>query len=140
MHVFPSSQLKGVPWQVPLLHVSPVVHAEPSSHVPPLVGAFLQPVAGSQESAVHGFPSSQLTGVPWQVPLLHVSSVVHAEPSSHDPLVGTCWHPVTGSHESAVQGFPSSQLTGVPWQVPPLQTSPVVQAEPSSHAPAFIGL
>ena len=43
----------------------------------------VQPVAGSQPSAVHGFPSLQLTGVPEQVPPEHTSPVVHRFPSLH---------------------------------------------------------
>jgi hypothetical protein len=49
----------GPPTHAPPLQASAVVHAFPSLH-----GAVLftwrQPVAGSQESSVHGFPSSQL--------------------------------------------------------------------------------
>jgi len=47
--------------QEPAWQVSPVVQALPSSHaVPSVLGGFEQtPVAGSQVSVVHGFPSSQ---------------------------------------------------------------------------------
>jgi hypothetical protein len=64
-----------------------------------------------QVSSVHGLPSSQLTGVPLQVPFTQWSPDVHALPSSQDPEVGVWVQvPVAMSHASAVQGFPSSQL------------------------------
>jgi hypothetical protein len=50
----------------------------------PSTGVKTQPVAGSQLSAVHWVPSSQVTGAPgWQEPPPQVSPAVQALPSSH---------------------------------------------------------
>ncbi len=62
----------------------PVMHTPMSPHGVAFSGAFAQPVAGSQVSAVHGLPSSQLTVVPPQTPAAHLSGLVHSEPSSQD--------------------------------------------------------
>src|SRR5438034_599443 len=135
VHTFPSSQLgAGPPTHVPPLHVSFVVQASPSLH-----GAVLfvcsPPVAGSQLSVVHTFPSSQLgAGPPTHVPPLHVSFVVQASPSLHGAVLFVWTQPVAGLQLSVVQTFPSSQLgAGLPAHVPPLQVSFVVQASPSLH-------
>jgi hypothetical protein len=53
----------GEPLQTPFAHVSPVVHALPSSQVA-VLSTFLHPSDVSQLSSVHGLPSSQLTAVP----------------------------------------------------------------------------
>ena len=93
--------------QVPPPHVSPLVHAFPSSQAFELL-VWTQPEAESHESSVHGLLSSQLRGVEWQ--------------------------PVAESHVSSVQRFPSLQSTGAPGlQRPPPHVSPVVHAFPSSH-------
>jgi len=129
----PSSQPIGVPPQIPLLHVSAVVQALESLHAS-VLGSCRQPLAGSQESVVHGFPSLQPRGVPPQVPPPQVSPVVQALPSSHGALLFAWTHPLAGSHESVVQGLSSSQIGGAPpRQVPLLHVSPVVQALPSLH-------
>jgi hypothetical protein len=74
----------GPPLQVPPPHVSFVVQAFPSSHEFVLL-VWTQPVAGSQESSVHGLLSSQPTAVPgWHDPPPQVSFAVQALPSSHD--------------------------------------------------------
>jgi hypothetical protein len=81
-----SSQL-GVPapgWQLPPEHTSPVVQAFPSLHTAVLL-AWMQPVAGTHESSVHGLLSLQ-SSVPapaWQLPPEHTSPVVQAFPSVH---------------------------------------------------------
>jgi hypothetical protein len=138
----PSLQLRAMPpRQTPAEHTSPSVHALPSLQAAVLL-AWTQPLAGTQESVVHGLPSSQLRAVPGrQVPAEHLSPVVHALPSSQvavfdacthtDPLnesvvqgllslqstvqpgIGECVQPLAALQESAVQGLPSSQLTGV---------------------------
>ena len=102
--------------------------------------------AASQLSVVHGFPSSQLRGVPSrQMPprqasftvqkepsshgvvsgtagcmqvLPEQTSVVHGFPSSvHDPVRGVKTQPLTGLHESVVHSLPSLQIRGLPgWQ------------------------
>ena len=48
------------PAHVPPAHASPTVHALPSEHTAAVL-AWLQPLAGSQLSVVHGLPSSQET-------------------------------------------------------------------------------
>src|SRR5207244_9222751 len=113
----------------PALPASPSVHAAVS-------GVLNEPVAGSQESSVHGLPSSQLRAAPTQTPSEHVSPVVQAFPSSHTvpaAASGLEHAPVAGSQESSVHGLPSSQLRAAPTQTPSEHVSPVVQAFPSSH-------
>src|SRR5262249_6815308 len=52
-------QTTGVPAQVPLLPTSPVVQRFPSLQEFPGSGECMHPLTVSQESAVHGLPSSQ---------------------------------------------------------------------------------
>jgi hypothetical protein len=109
----------GVPaLQVPDWQVSAPLHALLSEHDVPLATAvFTQPVAGLQESVVHGFPSLQFGAVPAvQLPDWQVSSPLQALPSEHEaPLAtGVTWQPVTALHVSVVQGFESLQLSAVP--------------------------
>jgi hypothetical protein len=80
---FWSSQDSEAPgWHFPALHVSPDVHAFPSSHGPSWF-ACAQPILGSHVSSVHGLSSSQVTDAPpvhtddW-----HVSPIVQRSPSS----------------------------------------------------------
>lgn len=74
------------------------------------------------------------TGVPWQVPPLQTSPVVHALPSSHVFAFAVNVHPTLGTQASVVQGLKSLQTTGDPaWQAPPTHESNRVQAFPSSH-------
>src|SRR5438067_710322 len=130
----------GPPTHVPPEHVSLVVQALPSSHGA-VLGACTHPTAGSQESVVQTFPSSQASGgPPWHAPFEHVSRVVQAFPSSHAAVLGVMTQsPVAGSQESSVQTLPSSQCRGWPMHLPPPQASPVVQALPSSHG-AVLGV
>src|SRR5437867_1879335 len=130
-----SSQLGGgPPTHVPPLHVSLVVQALPSLHGAVLF-VWTQPVAGSQLSVVHTFPSSQLgAGPPTHVPPLHVSFVVQALPSLHGAVLFVWTQPVAGLQESSVQGVGSREVEGGrPAHAPPLQVSFVVQALPSLH-------
>src|SRR5262245_56288231 len=91
------------------MHVSPVVHGSPSSHVVFVSGAKTQaPVVALQESAVQTWRSSH--SIAW---------LTHA--------------PVAGSHVSLVHGLLSLQTTAVP-QMPPWQVLPTVQALVSVHA------
>src|SRR5881397_2508642 len=108
----------GPPTHVPPEHVSLVVQALPSSHGT-VLGACTQPVAGSHESVVQTFPSSQ----------------PRAGPPVHRPFEQVS--PVAGSQESSVQTLPSSQCRDWPMHLPPPQASPVVQALPSSHGAVF---
>ncbi len=55
VHGLPSSQtMAAPPWQLPPLHVSPLVHLLPSWQLAVLL-VFLQPIVGSQLSLVQGF-------------------------------------------------------------------------------------
>jgi hypothetical protein len=81
--------------------------------VPPASGVNWHPVAGLQESVVHGFPSLQVNG--W------------------------CTQPVGTTHPSEVQASPSLQFSEVPAQNIPVgppsrHLSFCVQTLPSSHA------
>jgi hypothetical protein len=92
VHALPSLQLGGVPAvQVPDWQVSAPSQASPSEHEVPFVTAVLtQPVAGLQESVVHGLPSLQLGAVPAvQLPDWHVSSPLQALPSEQDDPFAT---------------------------------------------------
>jgi len=88
VHTFPSLQLSGVPpTQRPPEQTSPVVHRLPSSHGLVLF-VWVQPVAGSQASVVHGLPSSQLPPAwPTHAPFTQASFTVHALLSSHAAVV-----------------------------------------------------
>src|SRR5262249_31373734 len=69
--------------QIPASHVSPVVHPSPSSHAcPSATASDPQPVPGTQRSAAHGLPSSQLRGLPEHFPPPQVSFSVQRSPSS----------------------------------------------------------
>jgi len=95
----------GVPGlHTPSAHVSPLVHTLPSSQGAALL-VWTHPVAGSQLSSVQILPSSQFGGgPPTQAPLLHVSSVVQASPSSQGvpSRAGLEQMPVAGSQMPAL--------------------------------------
>ncbi len=61
----------------------PVKHTPMSPQAVPFRTLCAQPVAGAQESPVHGLPSSQLTAVPPHMPPAHLSGLVHWLLSSH---------------------------------------------------------
>ena len=133
VQTFPSSQLgAGPPTQAPAEQVSPVVHASPSLQGAVLL-TWVQPVAGSQPSSVHTFPSSQLAvEPPTQTPPTQASPVVQPSPSLQGAVLLTCVQPLAGSQLSSVHTFPSSQSgAGPPTQTPPAQASLAVQASPS---------
>jgi len=136
VQTLPSSQLGAVPpTHDPAAQVSLVVHALPSSHGA-VFGVLTHPVAGLHESSVQPLESLQFGGgPPTQAPMLQVSLVVHALPSSQGAVLGVATHPVAASQVSVVQTSPSSQLGGgPPTHTPPTQMSFVVQALPSSQA------
>ena len=91
----PASTGAGQPWIFTCVqpfvasHVS-VVHASPSSQLPPLpTGTFLHPCTGSQLSVVHGLSSLQSTiTVPRHCPSWHIDALEHAVPSSQAPARG----------------------------------------------------
>src|SRR5437879_2922618 len=154
----------GPPTQTPPAQVSAVVHALPSLQGR-VFGAFTQPIAGSHESVVHTFASSQLGGgPPTQTPPAHVSAVVQALPSlqgrvfgvpthapaaqvspevqgfpsSHGRVLGVLTQPVAGLQVSVVHRLPSLQLGGgPPTHTPPAHASAVVQALPSLQGSVF---
>src|SRR2546427_313153 len=128
----------GTPTQAPFRHVSPSVHALPSSHGS-LLGLCTQPCTGSQPSVVHTLPSSHgRGGPPMQIPPAQVSAIVQASPSSHGAVFGVWTQPCARSQLSVVHGFLSSQSRGTPTQTPPVQVSPDVQtSSPSSHGKLF---
>jgi hypothetical protein len=129
-------------------HVSPVVHALPSSQACPSPVATWAHDPLSHVSCVHEFLSSQsglilhaqATAVPEHAPPLHLSLPVHGLPSSHAAELAVLTQPTPGKHASSVQELPSSQTTALPGaQVLPLHKSAWVQALPSLQvAPAAI--
>jgi hypothetical protein len=90
----PSSQFgPPLPAHEPPEHTSFVVQAFPS-----LQGAVLfacaHPLAGTQESFVHGFASSQFgADPPTHEPPEHASLFVHALPSSQSAVLSSCAQP-----------------------------------------------
>jgi hypothetical protein len=138
VQVLPSSQLTVLPTQLAAaLQTSPLVQAEPSEQAVPVKATFLQPVAVSQLSCVHGLLSPQFCAGPGtQAPLaLHLSATVQALSSVQlEPVLAVLMQPPDSVQESVVQGLPSSQFCVVPKQAPALHLSPVVQALPSLHA------
>jgi len=130
VHALPSSQTSGVPvLQVPaIVQVSNPLHALLSEHeVPPGSGAYAQPVAGSQASAVHASLSLQVSAVPGvhEPSELHTSPPLHRFPSEHEaPVFGVAVHPVAGLQASVVQVLLSSQVSGTPaTHAPAMQNS-----------------
>ena len=124
----PSSNVGGVPrTQVPpALQVSLPLQALPSEQgVPTATGLCATPVTGSQLSAVQGFWSSIVNGVPGiQDPdALQVSLPLQTLLSAQDvpAATGVCVTPVPGLQLSAVQGFPSSRMGAVPGLHEPLE-------------------
>jgi hypothetical protein len=80
----PSSQLICVPPHAPLVHVSLVVHALLSLHVPPVTFVWTQPDVVLQLSVVQELLSLQLSAAPpTHAPDAQVSAVVHASLSLH---------------------------------------------------------
>jgi len=91
VQTLPSSQLgAGPPTQAPAEQVSPVVHASPSLQCAVLL-TWVQPVAESQLSSVHTFPSSpqMRAGPPTHVPPAQASPVVQASPSLQGDALST---------------------------------------------------
>ena len=127
-----------VPEHTPAEHTSLVVHVFLSSQLI-VLGVCTQPVAGSQLSSVHGFPSSQESvPLPEQVPREQVSMVVQRSSSLHERLLGVFTHPESGLHTSLVQMLSSSQSKGAfVVQLPSRHTSPVVHGFPSSQTTAL---
>ena len=122
------------PPQLPAAQVSPAVQALPSSQGL-LVPTLVQPVFGSQASAVQGLPSSHCGAAPpAQAPDLQASFSVQALPSLQGKVFAALVQPPLASQVSVVQGLPSSQGAGLPaTQMPSLQASTVVHTLPSSH-------
>jgi hypothetical protein len=91
-----------------------------------------------QLSSVHGFESSQLTGVPApHDPSVQLSFPLQTLPSEQDvPFrTATAWQPATALHESVVHRLPSLQTRVVPaTQVPAWQISLPLQRVASGQA------
>jgi hypothetical protein len=140
VQTLPSSQARAEPPpHSPSAHVSPVVHALPSSHGSVLF-AKTQPTAGSQLSVVHGLSSPHTRGAPgWQVPLTHASFTVQAFESVQGPVLFVCSQPTAASQLSVVHGLPSlqSRMPAPGRQTPSPQVSPRVHALPSLHGAAL---
>jgi hypothetical protein len=94
------------------------LQALPSEQTTPFItGVCRQPLWASQESAVQGLPSSQLTGNPGaQDPDWQVDPAEHELPGPHDvpSPTATDTQPWAGSHESLVQALLSSHPSGAP--------------------------
>src|SRR5205085_1222763 len=122
---------------VPLLQLSPVVHALLSS-VGPVNGVWNIPPGVEQPSVVQILLSVVGVAPPGtNVPLLHLSPVVQGLPSSVGPVIGV-WNipPLPESQPSVVQILLSVVGVADPGtNTPLLQLSPVVQALPSSTGP-----
>ena len=90
VQLLPSSHAaEDAPLHAPALHVSPNVHASPSSHGAAL-GECWQPPVLSQVSSVHGLSSSQLTALATHCPAWQTSPAVQASPSSQAAELATC--------------------------------------------------
>ena len=141
VHGLPSSTVGATPAvQTPApLQVSAPLQALPSLQLAPATsGVCTTPLAGRQESAVHGLPSSTVGGAPArQVPAaLQVSAPLQALPSAQlAPAARRVWTtPLAGKQESAVHGLPSlmtDAASGACRQVPELHVSVVQRLESS---------
>src|SRR5262249_60656140 len=127
------------PVQAPAALVSACAHASPASPAGAVL-AWLHPVGALELSAVQRLPSSQeRAGPPTQVPVLQVSAVVQALPSSHaepSTLFGLEQVPVAASQVPAVWHWSLAvQTTGFePTQAPAWQVSVWEQALSSLQA------
>jgi hypothetical protein len=125
-------------WHVPPPHVSPEVHALPSSQAFVLF-VKTQPVAGLHVSVVQTLASLQTTPAPaWHVPPPQVSPDVQAFPSSQAFELFVKTQPVAGLQLSVVQTLLSLHTIGAPLHTPPPQVSAEVQASPSLHAAVLL--
>ena len=138
-----SSQIGSTPEQglpVCMLHIPPEHVSVPLQNIMSLHAAVLfvyeQPVAGTHPLSVHGFMSSQVTGVLTHEPDMQRSIVVHMLVSVQlfvSSFVNTQL-PFAGLQLSSVQALVSSQTTGFdPTQTPAEQASVWVQAFPSEQ-------
>ncbi len=134
----PSLQVNALPLHKPFAHASASVQALLSVQVAPSLPAVaVQPIAGSQASAVQGFSSLQVLVVPVQIWPTHVSETVHALLSSQPvpASASACAQPTLVVQLSIEQGLLSSHGSmPVGTQLPPEHVSPVVQGSPSVQA------
>ena len=134
----PSLHVNALPLHKPLAQASALVQALLSvQDAPSLPAGLVQPVAGSQPSAVHGSPSLQVMAEPLQAWATHVSPLVQALPSLHAVLASAslCLQPTLAVQLSIEHGLPSSQLsTPVGTHAPRVHVSPVVHGSPSVQA------
>ena len=141
VHTLLSSQFFVAPAQAPLEQVSESVQALPSLQLTVLF-ALTQPEDVSQLSVVHALPSTQFLAPPAaQEPLLHVSLMVQALPSSQASVLLVFTQPEPVLQLSVVQALPSSQSLALPgWQEPLPHLSLTVQALPSSQLLVLLAL
>lgn len=151
LQVWGGTQLTGVPdMHRPATQLSTPLQRIASRHVEPLGkgGNEQAPLAGVHVFAVHGLPSSQMSGTPAaeHTPAVHTSDPSHRSVSAQDVPFCTfsCKQPQPGSHLAVVHRFPSSgQMSGVPGRVHrpakhlsvPLHKFPSAQLEPSGAFP-----
>lgn len=127
----------------PLQVSDPLQRSASAQLVPAATGTWATPPAGSQESAVHGFPSSTTGGTPaTQVPEVHVSAPLHTVASAHELPSGFAGFEQTPVEASQVparwQASEATQTTGLPpEQAPAWHVSVCVQALPSLQALPF---
>ncbi len=134
----PSSQPIAAPAHLPMLQMSPAVHALPSSQAPPALKCVHAPVVKSQPSAVQALLSLQSLLLPARHALAAQTSLtVHGLPSLQGRLLAVWTQPLVASHASSVHGLLSSHAMFTPaTHVPFVHESPLVQTEPSaSQAP-----
>jgi hypothetical protein len=109
--------------------------------VPFSTAVAVQPVAATQLSLVHTFPSLQTSGLPAvQLPFWQVSAPLQRLESAHDvPFVtGVVVQPVAGLQPSVVHTLPSLQTIAVPAvQTPAWQVSAPLHRLPSGQAVPF---
>jgi hypothetical protein len=131
----------GPPVQVPVWHVSLVVHASPSSQLLPVSGSAVQPPADSlQMPSLHWSANEEQSGggPPTQVPVWQASAVVQTRPSLQGVsfMTGSAVHPPAVSRQTPSLHWSANEEQsggGPPTQVPDWHISAVVQACPSSQ-------
>ncbi len=146
VHTLPSSQVLLGPLQMPPVQVSGVVVGLPSLQGLPSATLLAphRPLTGLQLSCVQVLPSSQVLGLPPQLPLVHVSGLVHRSPSLQRVPLATATklhRPLAALHVSLVQALLSLHTKAVPTQAPDLHASPTVHSLLSSQlTPSLTGL
>ncbi len=124
-----SLQVMAVPAHAPPPHLSPAVHALPSSQGAVLAMFWHAPLLVLQLSEVHGLLSLQSLAAPGvHAADLHTSPTVHGLPSLHAVVLALYWQPTSGSQASSVHKLPSSHTT-----CDPGRHTPLVHLSPTEH-------